>query len=190
MSRLPYVRRDALDEKGQALWDGITSTRRDSVINDEGGLVGPFNAWLIAPEVGTHLSALGAVLRFGTTIERRLLELAIITVGARWRAEFEWWAHSRMAREHGVAPDVIDAIQRGDPPTLSRDDERSVHAVASQLATTGRIDGATYDAAHGLLGDKAMVELVLLCGYYTLVSFSLNAFDVPLPAGESRAWND
>ncbi len=57
-----------------------------------GALTGPFNAFVQAPDVGRHLTSLGQVLRFETSIERRLPELAIITVGAHWKAEFEWWA--------------------------------------------------------------------------------------------------
>ena len=149
--------------------------------------MGPFNAWVTAPAIGGRLAELGAALRFESSVERRLLEVAIITVGARWHAEFEWWAHSRMAVRHGVSQDAVDAIARGATPPLL-DDERVVHAVARQLVDNGRVDRATYDAAHELLGDRGIVELVTLCGYYTLVSFTLNAFDVPLPAGEEPTW--
>ena len=56
------------------------------------------------------------------------------------------------------------------------------------LLGTGRVDQALYDAARAHLGDGGLVELVTLAGYYTLVSFTLNAFDVPLPEGESYAF--
>jgi 4-carboxymuconolactone decarboxylase len=65
MTRLPSIRREELDAPGQALWDSITSTRGADVVNDEDGLVGPFNPWLYAPDVGARLAELGAVLRFG-----------------------------------------------------------------------------------------------------------------------------
>jgi 4-carboxymuconolactone decarboxylase len=187
-SRLPHLRRDQLDDPGVSLWDAVTSSRGQDVVGDHGGLVGPFNAWVHAPGVGARLLALGTVLRFGTTVERRLLELAIITVGAHWRAEFEWWAHSRMAREAGLSSEVIEAIRRGDPPPFGDDAERTVHDVAAELVATGGLGHATYTAGLALLGPSGMVELVSLCGYYTLVSFTLNAFAVPLPAGASPAW--
>ena len=190
MSRLPYLPKDSVDERGKALWDSLAATRGAGLVNAEGGLIGPFNAWVTAPEVGTRVADLGGVLRFGTSIDRRPLELAIITIGARWHAEFEWWAHSRMAREHGVPDHVIDAIARGEVPTFDDDADRVVHAVAAQLGARGRIDAETYAAAQRALGDAGMVELVALCGYYTLVSFTLNAFDVPLPPGEVRTWDD
>jgi 4-carboxymuconolactone decarboxylase len=142
--------------------------------------------------VGRHLSALGARLRYRTSLERRLSELAIITVGARWKAEFEWWAHARMALEHGISTGVVEAIGRGDDPPFAPDagDERAVFAATQQLAAEGRLDPGVYAAAQELLGDEGMVELVALCGYYTLISYLLNAFDVPLPPGAARQWDD
>lgn len=190
MSRLPFLRRDALSDAGQALWDGIVETRGAAATNDAGGLIGPFNAWVTAPGVGARLSQLGATLRFETSIDRRLLEIAIITTGAHWKAEFEWWAHSRMAREHGVSDAVIDAIARGDPPPFERDDERVAHGIASQLCSTGTLDDAAFAAGRDLLGDNGMVELVSLCGYYVLVSFTLNAFAVGLPPGVEPVFTD
>ena len=188
MSRLPYLRRDDLDSNGQEVWDGVVGTRGGFLVNEQGGLAGPFNAFVHAPEVGRRLSSLGRVLRFETSMERRLSEIAVITVGARWKAEFEWWAHARMAREHGVADAVVDAIGRGEDPPFGADDERVVYTVARQLSETGQVGDDAYTAARQLLGDAGMVELVSLCGYYTLVSFLLNAFEVPLPSGASPAW--
>jgi len=190
MSRLPNLRHDDLSPDGQKVWDGIVGSRGAQLVNEQGGLIGPFNAFLHAPDVGRRLGSLGQVLRFGTSIERRLSEIAIITVGARWKAEFEWWAHARMAREHGVADAAVDAIGRGEDPGFAADDERAVYSVARQLAMTGQLDQDAYDAARRFLGDAGMVELVSLCGYYTLISFLLNAFAVPLPTGAAPAWGD
>ena len=188
MSRLPYLSRDELGTEGQHVWDLIVGTRGGQLINPDGGLAGPFNAFVHAPDVGQQLTSLGALLRFGTSIERRLSEVAIITVGAGWKAEFEWWAHARMARSHGVPDAVVDAIGRGEEPSFPADDERAVYSVARELTQTGRVSQDAYDAAQRLLGDAGVVELVSLCGYYTLISFLLNAFAVPLPDGAAPQW--
>ena len=189
MSRLPPLRRDELSPDGQELWDSIVEGRGQQLVTADGGLAGPFNALVHEPEVGWRLSSLGHQLRFGTSIERRLSELAIITVGARWQAEFEWWAHARMAREHGVPDAVIDAIARGEDPPFAADDERTVYVVARQLAETGRVTQDAYNTARELLGDTGLVELVSLCGYYTLISYLLNAFEVPLPPDATPVWD-
>ena len=189
MTRIPYVRREELGPEGQQLWDGIVNGQGDLVVTAEGGLAGPFNAFVTVPGAGRRLLSLGGTLRFGTSIERRLSEIAIITVGARWQAEFEWWAHAPMAREHGVAEAVVDAIGRGEDPPFEAADERAVYSVARELGQSGRLDQGTYDAAHRFLGDAGMVELVSLCGYYTLISYLLNALTVPLPPGTTPMWD-
>jgi 4-carboxymuconolactone decarboxylase len=189
MTRIPYLRRDDLGPEAQRLWDGIVDGRGDFVVTAEGGLAGPFNAFITSPDAGRRLSSLGATLRFGSSIERRLSEIAILTTGARWQAEFEWWAHAPMAREHGVAEAVVEAIGRGEDPPFEADDERAVYTVARQLSQTGHLDQEAYDAAHRILGDAGMVELVSLCGYYTLISFLLNSFSVPLPPGVAPKWD-
>jgi 4-carboxymuconolactone decarboxylase len=187
-SRLPNLRYDDLGPEGRAVWDAIVGSRGAGLVSADGGLIGPFNAFVHAPGVGQRLSALGQVLRFETSIERRLSEVAIITVAARWKAEFEWWAHARMAREHGVPSAVVDAIGREEDPPFEADDERVIYTVARQLATGGRLGPDAFAAALRLLGETGVVELVSLCGYYTLVSFLLNAFTVPLPPGAAATW--
>ncbi|MEY2433561.1 MAG: 4-carboxymuconolactone decarboxylase, partial [Acidimicrobiaceae bacterium] len=189
VSRLPYLRRDELDHEAEGVWDAVVAVRGPEVFNDAGGLVGPFNAWLHAPEVGGHLSALGAVLRFGTSLDRRLVELAILVVGAHWKAEFEWWFHSRLAARNGVSDAVIAAIEVGATPSFDRGDEAAVYGIVRELVADGRVTSATYDDALAMFGPRGVVELVSLCGYYVLVSFTLNAFEIPLPPGESAVWS-
>ena len=187
--RLHPLKEHELSDGARAVWDMISGTRPADVVAPDGSLVGPFNAFVTAPATGRLLAELGLVLRFDTSIDRRLTEIAIITTGARWKSEFEWWIHARMARDHGVPDDVIVAIANGeDTPPFTRDDERIVHAVAAQLGANGRIDPPSYEAGRNLLGARGMVELVSLCGFYTLISFLLNAFEVPLPEGAIPTW--
>lgn len=180
--------RDQLSAEGQGVWDSIVASRGSQSVSEQGWMTGPFNAFVQAPDVGRHLDPLGAAMRFGTSVERRLAEIAIITVAARWQAEFEWQAHARVARALGVPGAVIDAIARGEDPPFTSDDERAVHTVARQLTETGQLGQDAYEAAQRLLGDAGLVELVSICGYYTLVSFLLNAFAVPLPPGTQPQW--
>ena len=190
MSRLRDLQRDELDPAGQDVWDKVIGTRGADLVNASGALVGPFNAFVHAPDIGRRLSSLGAALRFGTSLERRLTEVAIITVASRWKAEFEWWAHARMATEHGVPEAVVEAIGCGEDPPFVNDDERAVYTVARELTRDGQVGQESYDRAYELFGDAGMVELVSLCGYYTLISYLLNAFTVPIPPGAVPKWTD
>jgi 4-carboxymuconolactone decarboxylase len=191
MSRLPSLSYDQLDADGQRVWDHIVDTRGDRVILPGGeGLSGPFNALVTAPHIGGHLSALGATLRFNGTLPDVLRELAICVVAGHWQAEFEWAAHSRLARELGVPDTVLDAIAQGGEPEFADDAQRTVYTVARQLVQTGRVTPETDKAVRQLLGGSGTVELVSLCGYYCAVAFSLNTFDVPLPPGVQPTWED
>jgi 4-carboxymuconolactone decarboxylase len=188
MSRLPSVHREDVSGPGRVVWDAIATSRGPEAVTPQGTLGGPYNAWIQAPDVGAAIVEMGAALRFRASVPQRLVELAIITVGAHWKAEFEWYAHTRLARQEGISDDVIDAIARGEQPTFKADDEAMVHKVAAELMDNGHLGDVTYQEAHELLGNQGMVEIISLCGFYTLVSFTLNGFAVPLPEGISPTW--
>jgi 4-carboxymuconolactone decarboxylase len=190
MTRLRSLTRSELSGEQAELWDSIIESRGGGLdlFDEHGGLVGPFNAFVHSPKIGKRLTSLGGLLRFRTSIDRRLSEVAICTVGANWQSEFEFFAHAPMAIEHGVAPSVIDALRDGRPPEFELDDERIVHAVASQLLTDRRIDDATFVEAQALLGETGMIELSALIGYYCLISMMLNLFEVSLPGDAPSSW--
>lgn len=191
MTRLAFITDNDLTPDQQAVWDRVTNGRRGPasvLINDEGGLVGPFNALLYAPASGMKVVELGEALRFGSEIDNRLLELAVCVVGAHWRSNFEWYAHSRLAVAAGVSEDTVAAIQRGDEPISAPGDEQAVHAFARLLLTDGRATDDVYQGALEHVGERGMVELTQLIGYYCLVSLTLNAFQVDLPPGNEPVW--
>ena len=189
MSRLASLHKADLSGDALAIWERTTRMQSLDVLTEDGGLAGPFNAYMYAPEIGTRLADLGTALLTKTSIPRRTAELMVITVGARWKAEFEWYAHARMARENGVPDSVISAIGAGEEPSFDREDDAAMYRVARELAETGRLEDATYEAAERVVGPRGMVEVTSLCGFYTLISFLLNAFDVPVPPGERAMWS-
>jgi len=104
VGRLGALRVGDLDAEQAALWDSVMDGPRGAapwMVND-GVLAGPFNAWLHIPEVGRALAAAGEVLRFSSGLPAVVRELVILTVGAHWRSEFEFWAHSGIGRREGM----------------------------------------------------------------------------------------
>ena len=196
MSRLAAVRPADATSAQKEVIDAIAGGARgqdrplDSLLDERGGLTGPFNAWVHRPDLGIVVQSLGERLRFHGTLPGAAREIAILTVGAKWMAEYEWWAHCKVGRREGVSDETIDAIHRGERPRLSDPVDQAAHDFTAALLETGRVDPELYDAARTQLGDGGLVELVTLVGYYTLVSFALNAFEVPLPAGEPHAFGD
>jgi 4-carboxymuconolactone decarboxylase len=187
MSHIPYLGYEEIGDEGRAVWDEVVKTRGGSDFVDINGSSVALQAWVQAPSVGGPALALGAAVKYDTSIDRDLTELAIITVGARWKAEFEFWAHSQVALGHGVEQAVIDAIAEGREPELS-DRQQIVYRVAKQIVDQGSIEPETLETAIAELGRTATIELSALCGYYTLVAFVMNTFGVPLPNGVAPRW--
>jgi 4-carboxymuconolactone decarboxylase len=138
--------------------------------------------------LGGLLAEVGSGLRV-PSIEPRLQQLAIVTVVAHWKAEFEWWAHAPIALDAGLSARVVEALVHGDVPPLESESERVVYGLARDLVTFGGVAFENYQPAVDLFGEGTVVELVVLCGFYTLMSFVVNAFEVPLPSGVLAAWD-
>ena len=189
MTRATPITYDNATAKQQEVWDGIVESRGASLVNDDGTLLGPFNAMVSSPEIGGRMAALGQAIRFGSAVENRLLELAIIVVGAHWRSNFEWWAHSGLAVEAGIDTSVVESIAAGETPTFAKEDEAIVYEFASALVGTGRVDQERFEAAKNLLGEPAIIDLVSTIGYYCMISLTLNGFDIRLPAGAEPTWS-
>ena len=177
MARFTPLDRLALTDAQQRVCDEVRAGRRGTV---------PANvvAWLPSPELARRAARLGELLRYETALAPRLSELAILVVARHWSCAYEWAVHVAEAGRAGVPPEVVAAVARGEVPVLPSPDD-VVHAVARALVATGRLDDALCRHATAALGEPAFTELVGLVGYYTLVAFTLNAREVPAPAGSA-----
>ena len=145
-------------------------------------LVGPFAVWARSPSIGDAVQRFGGQVRFATrAISEDAKEVAICTVGAHFRAKFEFGAHAALAVRAGVAPSVIDAIRDERDPLFDSDAQRLAWEVSRQLLQDKRVADAIYAEAFGQFGEEGMIELVSVIGYYMLVSVTLNLFQVELP---------
>src|SRR4051812_38570842 len=170
MSRLPERTREQLSEREQAILDDILRSR--------GSLSGPFAAWLHSPELADRAQRLGETARFHTSLPPRLSELAILIVARYHSCTLEWTIHEAIAREAGVAPEVIDALQRDERPTFGRDDEAALYGYSRELLESKFVADETYQRAVDVLGLQGVVELTMVLGYYTMVAYTLNAFQI------------
>lgn len=150
-----------------------------------GRVPAPMIAWIRNPELARRAQKLGELLRYQTTLEPRLSELAILVTARHWTSHYEWTAHKREGLKAGMDPEVVAAIAARREPVLADDRERAVYEVARTLIGTARLPQALHDHGTAVLGERGMVELVALLGYYSMVALTLNAFEIGLP--ESRA---
>lgn len=168
---------DTLTAEQKRVYQIITSGPR-------GRVRGPLAIWLHRPELAEAAQALGAYCRYGSSLEPKLSELAILCMACVWQSEFEWWAHKPIALKAGLAPGITNALKAGKRPAFTNPEEAVVHDIVFTLSKERRIPDELYDRGRTILGNDRLVDLVGLCGYYTLISMTLNAFDVPLPEGE------
>lgn len=176
MPRIPELDVAKLSPEQRRVHDTIVSGPR-------GKVEGPLKVWLQSPKFAERAQELGTHCRFNSGLPPRLSELAILLTGAYWKAGFEWWAHAPMALKAGLDPEAIEAIRVGRKPVLERADEAVAYAFASELIRNRRVSDATYRLAVAELGQAGVVNLVGILGYYTLISMTIVAFDVPLPQG-------
>ena len=192
MSRLSYVDAAQLSPEQKELYDSIASgpraAKRASLVDGEGHLTGPFNAFLHLPGLGKHWSAIGEGLRFRTVLDRGLFELAVLIIAAPWRSGHEWAAHARLAREAGIDQAVIDALRRGEGPSLNKPEEEAVFHFVHQLVAERRVSDSAYETVVSVLGEGQVVELANAVGYYLALAAMLNAFDVHPPKGLDDPW--
>jgi 4-carboxymuconolactone decarboxylase len=116
-------------------------------------------------------------------VPRKLYELAIIITARHWTAQFEWTAHHRGALQAGVSPVVCDAIAEGRRPSAMPPDEEAVYNFATELLEKKQVSDATFDAARKILGERGVVDLISVMGWYGTVSMYLNVDRYPLPEG-------
>lgn len=181
MSRLIRKKYDELTKDQQQTFDNVVENR--PVKPMDGHIGGPFDVWVRSPEMGKRMVGLGGFFRFRTSVDRRYIELAILVTGQYWQAQFEWYAHEPMAREAGVPEEVIQAIKKATTPTFSHQADQVTYNLAREIHINRTLCDETYHQAVNLFQEVGVAELIGLCGFYTAVSMTLNAFDVDLPDG-------
>ena len=174
--RIPLLDVEDMNAEQRRLHDSVVSGPR-------GQMIGPLRAAIHSPEMALAWSALGEFLRYRTCLPPRLNELAIIVTGRRWTAQVEWWVHVRAAVAAGVSQEIVNAIAALESPDFDDAAEFEVYEFARTLQQTGRVPADTYDAILRRWGARGAVELTAVIGYYTMVSQTLNAHQLPLPEG-------
>jgi 4-carboxymuconolactone decarboxylase len=159
-------------------------TMADHVLaGDRGSLNGPYNVLLRSPEMGDLAQKFGAYTRFHSSLSKKLSEFAILMTARFWDSQFEWYAHHKYALDAGLSPAVIEAVAAGKRPTSMQPDEEVVYNLCNELLSTRQVSDATFRAAVNGLGERGVVDLVGVVGYYHLVSMLLNIDRYTLPDG-------
>ena len=186
-ARLPTLSRESLDADDQRAFDIIVNP--DSRYAT--GLRGPIGMWMYSPRMAEHVFPASTYLRYGVDGERdqRLTELAILTTARELDSQYEWSAHEGLARNAGLEEEIIELLRFGRPladagalPGLGAR-ERTIIRVARELINEPKVSAETFVEAQTLFGNKGVMDLTGLVGYYTFVNYTLKTFDLQRTPG-------
>lgn len=167
-------------------YDAMTPAQRTMIdhllAGERAGTGGPFNVLLRSPEMGDIAQQLGARVRYHSSLPARLNEMAILLTARHWTAQYEWYAHKRLALQAGLSQAVVDAIAAGRRPSPMQKDEQALYDFSTQLLDTKQVTDPVFRDAISAFGERGVVDLLCNMGYYQLVSMILNVDRYPLPA--------
>mgnify|MGYP003302221974 FL=1 len=188
LPRLDYLTLESLEPEMKEIFTSITDSERGVGTLSNGGLPGPFNGWMYTdPEMARALDDIGMAVRSNTTnVPKTMKEVAICVIGAHFRSNVEFWAHSRIALAAGVRQEVLDSIYNSEEPIFFETGEepfqKAGYDMTKEYLESYRISDKSYQTILDLLGsDKAMIELILVMGHYIGLATQLNILRVPNP---------
>jgi 4-carboxymuconolactone decarboxylase len=153
----------------------------------DGRLIGPFNPVLFAPEMATCFADLQAAEARYTPLSERVRQVVILAVGAVWKADYELYAHSAVARRAGLSEAAIRSLASGGHPEDLSDEERVAQRFVRQLTAEHHVEEKLYRAAEAAFGREGIVAMTFLAGCYQVVCSLLNAFEIPAPTHEASS---
>jgi len=175
--RMAEIPLDQMSPAQRSVADAILSGPRKSI-------GGPFNAWLRSPELADRLQKVGEYVRFNSSLDKRINEMAILMTAQAWGSQYEWYAHAPLAIKAGLDPAIGAAIGAGRKPDNMKDDEAIAWEFSTQLRRDHGVDDAIYARALEKFGEQGIMDLVAVNGYYDVVSMTLNVARVAPPPGE------
>jgi 4-carboxymuconolactone decarboxylase len=173
---MPPLDRAAMTEAQRKVADELAAGPR-------GGVKGPFIPLLRSPELMDRLQKVGEYLRFQSSLEPRIGEFVMCVVSRQWTQQFEWAVHVPLALKAGVKPETIAALANGRRPATMAKDEALAYDFCTELERNHGVSDATYRETVEQFGERGLMDLLGLVGYFMTVSMVMNVAHTPAPAG-------
>jgi 4-carboxymuconolactone decarboxylase len=170
--RMPPLAREALDEAQRAAADELIAGPRK-------GVKGPFIPLLRSPRLLAPLQKAGEYLRFDSALSKRVSEFATLVVARQWTQQFEWFVHVPLARQEGTSAETIETLRSGRRPSSMSVEEAFVYDFVVELTAHRGVCDATFRECVERFGERGLIDLVGLIGYFSLVSMVLNVAHTP-----------
>jgi 4-carboxymuconolactone decarboxylase len=172
LERMPALPSEKMDEKQKAAAAALIAGPR-------GAVFGPFIPLMRSPELMDRMQKVGEYLRYQSALETRINEFVMLIVSRQWTQQFEWCMHYPLALKSGVKAETLDALAEGRRPTGMAEDEEIAYEVCDELARTHGVSDQTYARAVAQFGERGLVDMLSLIGYFTTVSIVMNVARTP-----------
>jgi 4-carboxymuconolactone decarboxylase len=166
--RFSQLRLDQLTPEQQKMAMMLTTPPRNSGLN-----TGPFNAFARSPGLGILLLQVSDFVRFNSSLPPRLSEFAIMIAARQWSQPYEWRAHYPLAIKGGLDRQILVDLGAGNKPRGMKEDETALYDFCAELYRDKNVTDAVFKAAVDKFGERGIMDLIGIIGYYDLVSMAL-----------------
>ena len=141
---------------------------------------GPYTAYIRIPQFMAINREMSSYLR-NNSLPGRLRQMIVLRTIKHWRATFPWAVQVRNSLKEGLEQSIIDAIDKGQEPELTAPKDLAAFQLCKELVQTHQVSDRTYQRALELFGENGVADIVVTTGFFTMVSFTANAFDIDPP---------
>ena len=186
--RLSYKDKSSLNDQLKPVFDSIVSSKRGVGTLSNGGLPGPFNGWMYTDaKLASALDTIGIAIRENTTkVPEMMKQISICCIAVHYKANVEYWAHSRLAKINGVPNEVLESMLNEQYPLFDDSEEGCKQEIAyrftQEFLQSHGVSDFLYNETLDIIGsEQGMVEFICVIGHYTGLVAQLNILKVPNP---------
>lgn len=180
------VQREQLPDDQRRFHDAVKAIRGRPIS-------GPFITLMnSSPDLTARYAHLGHYFHARGQADESILSLRVRTLIALILSRtldcvYEWSGWINWALDAGVPQETVDAIrERRAPPHPTAEDALVMDLCAQLMTGNHRVSDATYNSALKHFGTQGVVELVTTLGYFAMIAFPLNAFEIRLSDEQVR----
>ena len=164
--------------------DQMTPEQREGyrflIDGPRGRLPGPYKVWVHNPRLVYAAAPLGQHFTPGqSSLTEREREIAVVVITSKWHSAYPTAAHEKRGKEVGLPAATVEAIIAGLPASFADPREQVVYELAMALTVGRLVPQGLHDRAVTMLGHERVTDLIVLMGYYTAVSLTMNFYAVP-----------
>ena len=176
MARVPTVTQDSVPAGQEATFREFVQQRGEVPAS------GPASIMINVSEIAARAAHLSDYLRKESSLSLRIQELAMLVTARELDCQYIWNAHAASGRKTGLADETVDRLRERRELSGLAPDEAAAVDFGREFFRTHRVSSSSFDTAVAQFGIRGVTELTNLMGYYAMLAFNINAFEVDLPA--------